>query len=494
MQPRRSPHLTIRPLVSFLISLAAVVGLAAADERPNILFCIADDWGWPHAGVYGNDEVVKTPAFDRVAREGALFKHAYISSPSCTPSRNAILTGQWHWRLGPGANLWSTLNDEFSVYPHLLREAGYHIGSWRKSWGPGKLTGKWKDDHPAGKVYRKGLAEFLESRPDGKPFCFWLGASDPHRGYKLHSGRDSGMDLSKIKLFGHYPDHEIVRGDVADYYFEVQRFDSDVGKAIALLEEAGELDNTIIVITGDHGMPFPRCKSNLYDSGSRVPLAIRWGARVKGGQVFDGFVSTTDLAPTFLAAAGVDIPGDMTGRSLLPAMTGGRDSKLRPHVIYGKERHCPGQEAPDMGGYPGRALRTPEFLYIRNYEPDRWPSGTPHWEKAAFKQSWYGDTDNGPTKIYIVEHQDKDEAHRRAYELCFGKRPAEELYDLKKDPEQLVNVAADGSYKETLRTLGEQLTEELASSGDPRHTDEPFDFDAVPYLGGAPQFTKEKRK
>lgn len=467
---------------------------AAAGKRPNVLFCIADDWGWPHAGAYKNDTVVKTPAFDRVAREGVLFHHAYISSPSCTPSRNAILTGQWHWRLGPGANLWSTLNEDLKVYPQLLRDAGYHTGSWRKSWGPGKLDGKWKGDHPAGKVYGKGFAAFLAERPDDTPFCFWLGASDPHRGYKLHSGRDSGMDLSKIKLFAHYPDNEIVRGDVADYYFEVQRFDSDVASAIALLEEIGELDNTIIVVTGDHGMPFPRCKSNVYDCGSRVPLAMRWGAKVKPGQGLDGFVSTTDLAPTFLEAAGVEIPPEMTGRSLLPAALGGGDTKLRDHILFGKERHVPGQEE-HLGGYPIRALRTHDFLYIRNYEPERWPNGTPDWQKAARAGAWLADCDNGPTKTYIVENKDKDDAHRRYYDLSFGKRPAEELYHLKNDPEQLVNVAAAASSAETLARLGKQLTAELSASGDPRHhTSEAFDFDAVPYLGGAPTHPDFKRK
>ncbi|MGI9239668.1 MAG: sulfatase family protein [Verrucomicrobiales bacterium] len=477
-----------------LLVLALWCPGAIADERPNILFCIADDWGWPHAGAYRNDSVLQTPAFDRVAREGVLFKHAYISSPSCTPSRNAILTGQWHWRLGPGANLWSTLDEALEVYPQILRDKGYHVGSWRKSWGPGRLDGRWKGDHPAGKVCKKGFAEFIADRPDGKPFCFWVGASDPHRGYKLNSGRDSGMDLSKIKLFPHYPDNEIVRGDVADYYYEVQRFDSDVAKAIALLEASGELDNTIIVVTGDHGMPFPRCKSNVYDCGSRVPLAMRWGARVKAGQVLDGFVSTTDLAPTFLTAAGLVVPEAMTGRSLLPAVLGGGDGDLRDHVLIGKERHVPGQEE-GLGGYPIRALRDHDFLYIRNYEPGRWPSGTPDWKSAARPGAWLADCDNGPTKTYIVENRDRDEAHRRFFELSFGKRPAVELFDLAKDPDQLVNVAGDASYAGVLARLGEQLTTELLASGDPRHdSSEAFDFDAVPYLGSAPTHPEFRRK
>ena len=233
---------------------------AAPPSRPNILFCIADDWGWPHAGAYG-DPVVRTPAFDRVAREGVLFERAFVSSPSCTPSRNAILSGQDFWRLGPGANLHSTLDREVPVFPLLLAEAGYHVGRWRKSWGPGRLgPGGWEGEHPAGRRYAGGFAEFLEARPEGAPFCFWLGASDPHRGYEQGSGAASGLDLAAIPLPGYWPDTPEVRSDVADYYYEVARFDGDVAAALALLEERGELEDTVVVVTGDHGMPFPRCK------------------------------------------------------------------------------------------------------------------------------------------------------------------------------------------------------------------------------------------
>ena len=299
----------------------------------------------------------------------------------------------------------------------------------------------------------------------------------------------------RIKLFPHYPDSPEIRGDVADYYFEVQRFDSDVDKALRLLEGIGEADNTIVVITGDHGMPFPRCKSNLYDCGARVPLAMRWPARIKNPLQLSNFVSTTDLAPTFLAAAGVAIPAEMTGRNLIPALTGEGDEALRPFILTGKERHVPGQEAPDLGGYPGRAIRNHDFLYIRNYLPERWPNGTPHWEKAALPGAWFADCDNGPTKTYIVENRDRDEAHRRSWELCFGKRPAEELFDLSKDPGQLHNVAGEPAYAETLEKLSSQLTAQLIKAGDPRHVPaKAFDFDAVPYLGGVPKHPEAMRK
>jgi N-sulfoglucosamine sulfohydrolase len=474
-----------RKLILFALTtlVAAFFSAAKEETETNILFAFADDWGWPHAGAYG-DPVVKTPTFDRLAKEGALFHHAYVSSPSCTPSRGAVLTGKYHWELEGAGNLWSVFPDKFDTYPELLGKKGYATGVSSKGWGPGRTaTGGRQLVGPR----FKNFPVFLKQKPKGKPFCYWLGSSDPHRGYAKGSGKKSGMDLSKIKLFAHYPDSPEVRGDVADYYFEVQRFDRLVGDAIKALEESGELDNTIIVMSGDHGMPFPRCKSNNYDSGARVPLAIRWPAKIKAGAVVNDFVSLVDLAPTFYETAGVSIPSNVTGRSLLPLLAG-KDKGDRSFVIHGKERHVPGQEKPDVGGYPTRAIRTHDFLYLHNFKPDRWPAGTPHYKKAAVSNAWLADCDNGPTKTYMVNNREKDDHHRKLYDLAFGKRPADELYGLKKDPGQLVNVAADPAYAETVKKLKDQLFAELRKTGDPRVTGKGSDFDKFPYLGGAPKF------
>jgi len=482
-----------------LLCLGVVATLAQgcmkeAVQPPNIVFAIADDWGWPHAGAYG-DQVVQTPTFDRIAREGLLFNHAYISSPSCTPSRNAILTGQFHWRLGPGANLWSTLDPAIPVYPLLLEDAGYKIGRFRKSWGPGDIS-NWKR-HPAGQDYTEtGFATFMAERGENQPFCFFLGTSDPHRPYEQGSGTRSGMDLNMIQLFDCFPDHEIVRSDVADYYYEVQRFDTLVASTIKILEEYGELENTIIVMTGDHGMPFPRCKSNNYDSGARVPFAVRWGSGIKNpGRVLDDFLSTTDLAPTFLELAGVEIPAVMTGRSfdnlLKSEEEGFVDREYRNYVLHGKERHVPGQEE-HMGGYPVRAIRTHDYLYIRNFKEERWPSGTPNYKEAAIPYCWLGDCDNGPTKSYMVAYQEKDQHHQELYALAFGKRPAEELYDCRKDPQQLINLAADPDHAEIKQLLSAKLMEQLLDTGDPRVWGKGEEFEHVPYLGHGPRHPSYK--
>jgi len=465
------------------LALSAVAGGCGnmfSMKKPNILFCIADDWGWPHAGAYG-DPVVKTPNFDRMAMEGVLFEHAYISSPSCTPSRSSILTGQHFWRLGEGFCLHSTLDVAIPVYPLLLENAGYHTGFWRKSYGPGVFEpGGYIDKHPVGTEF-DGFEDFLEKRPEGAPFCFWLGSSDPHRQYEKGSSKASGMDLNKVPVPGFLPDNEEIRSDIADYYFEVQRFDRDCGKAIQLLEQIGELDNTIFVMTGDHGMPFPRCKSNLYDMGARVPLVIRWGKNIKTERRIEDFVSLTDLAPTFLALAGVEIPRKMTGRSLLPLMHSGKQgwiSKDREFVLYGKERHVPAQLAPSLDGYPCRAIRTENYIYIYNFEPQRWPAGVP--EGSSHPMDKFADCDNGPTKFFIMD-QHVDPKYKKYYDWCFAKRPAQELYDLTADPDQLNNLAGNPQNAEIEAELHDKLFRELKAAADPRVLGQTEIFDNIPY-------------
>ncbi len=476
---------------ALLLALAGIcAGLPGIGHtRPNIVFAIADDWGWPHASAYG-DEGVKTPTFDRLARDGVLVENAYISSPSCTPSRGAIITGQQFWRLGPAGNLWSVWPSTEPEYPKLLAAEGYFVGSYRKGWGPG--TYPYTAVSPAGEIY-DSVDGFFEARPKNMPFCFWFGASDPHRPYTAGTGVESGVKLEDVHLFEHFPDDEVVRSDVADYYFEVQRFDRDVGELVDLLEEMGELENTLIVMTGDHGMPFPRAKGNLYDSGARVPMAIVWPGTIPGGRTVTDFVSTTDIAPTFLDAAGLEAPKEMTGRSLLSILKSnqsGRVSADRDHIIFGRERHVVAQAAPELGGYPARAIRTDEFLYIRNYEPDRWPAGTPDHERAQVPNAWLADCDNSPTKWFLWQNRNDPEL-KRYYDLSFAKRPAEELYDLKKDPGQVVNVADDPQYLTTRKQLAVRLAQALIRMEDPRLDGRGSLFDSQPYLGGSPGFPQQ---
>jgi N-sulfoglucosamine sulfohydrolase len=466
-------------------SVGKLPGQKPAKRRPNILFCLADDWSWPHASIAG-DRVVKTPTFDRAAREGVMFTNAFVTAPSCTPSRGSILTGQWHWCLEEGGNLWSTLPAKFAVYPDLLEEAGYHVGYTRKGWGPGRDEPGGRTRNPAGPRY-KDFREFLKARPQGKPFCFWFGSTDPHRSYKWQSGVNSGMKLEDVEVPPCLPDSETVRIDICDYYWEVQRFDREAGELLKILEEDGELDNTLVVISGDNGMPFPRCKSNLYDLGTNVPLAIRWPARVRGGRVVEDFISLSDLAPTFLEAAGLKPTADMTASSFLDVLVSGKSGWVDPKrdkVLTGKERHAFVRK--DGLGYPMRAIRTHDFLYIRNFKPDRWPAGDPDMGDFRDPPERYGDIDGSPSKTYMMDHHDDPEV-KKLFELAFEKRPAEELYDLRRDPGQLNNVAEQASYTRVKEKLAAELMAKLETTKDPRDLGKGDAFDKYPYYGGRQQ-------
>jgi N-sulfoglucosamine sulfohydrolase len=460
--PLRAVSLSVAAAAASVSHATAKPPEALHGERPNILLAIADDWSWPHASVYG-DPVVRTPTFDRLAREGVLFDRAYVASPSCTPSRAAILTGQWHWRLEESANLWSTLRWDYPVYPERLEAAGYHVGLTGKGWGPGRLEPGGRDLNPAGRAY-PSFERFLAERPAGRPFCYWFGSSDPHRDYEKDSGAAAGIDPGRIRPLAHLPDDAAVRGDVADYFFEVQRFDADVGDLLALLEKAGELERTVVVMTSDNGMPFPRCKANLYECGVHVPLVVRWPARFPPGRRVASFVSLTDLAPTFLDLAAVATPAAVTGRSLVPLLeTWVPDGAAgeRDHALFGKERHVPGQEAPDVGGTPMRAIRTRDYLYIRNFRPDRWPAGTPDAERAVIEGRWLADCDNGPTKTVLVEKRDTD-------------------------PNQLTNLAERPEHAAVKQQLSNRLRAELEATSDPRVTGGGDRLEVYPYYGGSP--------
>jgi N-sulfoglucosamine sulfohydrolase len=497
MQPSLQRDLFRLAGAALLLACSGSAGAAERDPRPNILFCLADDWMWPHAGAAG-DTVVQTPAFDRVAREGVLFRNAFAAAPSCTASRGAILTGQWHWRLEQGVNLYGTLPAKFDVYPDLLETAGYQVGCTRKGWAPGGVKDGGRTRNPAGPSF-KDFPTFLAARPQGRPFCFWFGSTDPHRPYTWESGVQSGLKPEAVTVPPYLPDCETVRQDICDYYWKVQRFDREVGDLLSLLEKAGELDNTLVVITGDNGWPFPRCKATLYETGTHQPLAIRWPARFAGGRVVDDFVSLSDVAPTFLAAAGLTPPAAMTGRSLLPVLLSGKAGRVDPqrdHVLTGMERHAWGRPRADGGfdGYPMRAWRQQDFHYIRNFQPDRWPACNPNgvgvagapphsYEQLASNTfAAFADVDSSPSKAWMVLHRGEP-AVQPLFARAFGKRPERELYDLKKDPYQLQNVAADLAYADVVQRLDAQLLAELKATGDPRATGGGEQFDAYPLYG-----------
>ena len=464
-----------------MLSAAALPARRPQAERaPNILLCISDDQSWLHTGA-GGDPVVRTPGFDRVAEEGVLFPHAFCDAPTCGPSRSALVTGQPIWRLEEAGNIHSTLPAKFATYTELLEQAGYAIGHTRKGWGPGRLPPGGRTRNPAGDKF-ESFEAFLQTRAEGQPFCVWLGSYDPHRPYTAGSGRESGKDPADVEVPPHLPDDPIVREDILDYYVEVERFDGRVAAALELLERMGELENTVVVVTSDHGMPFPRAKASLYDFGSRVPLAVRWGDRIAGGRVVDDFVSLSDLAPTFLEAAGLEAPAEMTASSLLPLLessASGRVEAERDASFIAMERHDGCRRGGK--GYPCRAIRTANHLYIRNFEPTRWPSGSPNAKDCA-RGIPYGEIDSSPTKTLMMESRGEPGIDRLA-ELSFGTRPENELYDLRSDPGQLNNLAGRPEARPIVERLRDRLMDHLAATGDPRALGLPAPWDYYPYYG-----------
>lgn len=485
-----------------LAALFAVLTPAQAEAvRPNILLLIADDWAWPHASIAGEREL-KTPVFDRVAREGLLFTNAFASAPSCTPSRGALLTGQYHWRLEQGMNLQSYLPSKFKVYPDQLEADGYHVGHTRKGWSPGRDNMDGRTRNPAGSRF-KDFQAFLAARPEKQPFCFWFGSIDPHRPYDRDTGLVSGKNPANVRLPAEYPDADLPRRDMLDYYVEIERFDRECGEILAQLEKMGELDNTLVVITADNGRPFPRGKATLYDAGTHVPLAVRWPGRIrKPGRAIDDFVSLTDLAPTFLEATATETLANMTGRSLVPIFESekaGWVDPARSFVLTGMERHTACRDiGPNLpgGGYPMRAIRTRDFLLIHNFKPDLWPMGDwrrlsgdsskPPTEKELTDNTFvtFGDCDASPIKAWFCLNRD-DPKIKPFFELAFGKRPEFELYDLRTDPAQLLNVAANPDYAVTLGDLKTKLDKELRASNDPRSLGRGDIIDRYEYLGNA---------
>lgn len=545
------------PFVAAVSLSLAGQSLAAEAPKWNILFCFADDWGRYascYAAVDGRpslNQIVKTPNVDRLAREGVLFRNAFVNAPSCTPCRSSLLSGRYFFNCGRGAILQGAIWDSsIPSFPLLLKDAGYQIGKSYKVWSPGtpadapiggqqfayeqagRLPNNFSEE--ATKLMEGGLSvsearekiyaqvrgnfdAFLADRKPGQPWLFWFGPTTTHRVWIKGSGKKLwGIEPDSLqgKLPKFLPDVAEVREDVADYLGECQAFDAYIGLLLKRLEETGELDKTLVVASGDHGMPgVPSGKCNLYDHGVSVALAARVPGG-KGGRVIDDFVRLPDLAPTFMEVGGAKPPEGLYGKSLLPLLLsekGGQIDAERTWVVTGRERHVAAARENNLP-YPMRSLRTREFAYVRNFAADRWPMGSPlaaaettlpgadALESNTFVA--FGDMDASPTKAWLVAHRD-DPKWKWHYELAFGKRPGEELYDLSKDPDQVHNVAGDPAYAKQKQEMSERLMKLLVSAGDPRVSGDGETFDRPPFsdpveaqgkakAGGKKKAAKEK--
>jgi len=483
---RLSHNLTM-PAIGLAGIIALPLGALHAAEtpkpaKPNILIVINDDQSWLECSAYGNSSI-RTPQFDRVARDGVLLTRGYTSAPSCAPSRAALLTGRNFWELEQGAFIQAWLPAKFPTLPELLESAGYHAGYTGKGWGPGvkEPTGKRAD--PAGKVwngakiksppdgisnidYAANFAEFLDERPAGKPFYFWAGLIEPHHPHGKDNYKNPGVSLDAIKVPGFLPDTPGVRRHRANYLHEVLYADETLGKLLNLLADRGELAHTLVIVTADNGTPVPRAKANVYDWGVRVPLAMMWSDRIPAGRTVDDFVNFADLAPTILDAAGLPVPASMSGRSvlnLLLSQSAGRVDPTRDFTVAGLEWHG---DLPPYG-QAARMIRDERFQYIVNY------SEGPRFglrEGNQLPDSAFGKSAATLDVVPLLSAHGGHPSTRHFVPLIQGPRPREELYDCSADPDQLRNLAGDPEFAEVKSRLRDRLEAYQLQTKDPRIT------------------------
>jgi N-sulfoglucosamine sulfohydrolase len=480
------PHL--RLLILSLLCLGAPSWAAApAAARPNVVVFMTDDESWQERSAYGWS-TIPTPNFDRVAREGVLFTRGYTSAPSCAPSRAALLTGRNFWELEQGAFIQAWLPAKFTTLPDLMEAGGYLAGYTAKGWGPGVIPPEsGRKRNPAGNAYstlkRKtrepglndidypaNFEKFLAGRQPGQPFWFWVGSTEPHTPCSQENYRrlaeKCGIGLDAIKVPGFLPDTPGVRRARANMLYELLRADEDLGRVLKILEDRGELANTLLIVTADNGTQVLRSKTNVHDWGVHVPLAMMWPARVPPGRRVDDFVNFADLAPTMLEAAGLPVPATMSGRSILPILTSratGRVDPSRSWTTAGLEWH--GED--EKTSLAARMIRDERYQYIVNY------SDTPRRPVYPAKQlpdSAYAQTAATGDEIDLVTQHPNHPAVRKFTALYVEPRPREELYDLETDPWELTNLAASPAHAAVKARLRAQLEAYQRQTKDPRLT------------------------
>jgi len=451
------------------LTLTSCIKKDRQQRAPNILFAISDDQGFPHASAYGA-AFVETPGFDRIADEGLLFNKVYCAAPQCSPNRASILTGRYLWQNEEAGTHASLFPAHLRIFTDQFIEGGYDVGSTGKTWSPGQIdkVNRVKNKNLIGTYfnaedqsgYWKEFQRFLDGRDPEKPFFFWFGTYDPHRPYKPGSGLDSGKRLEDVEVPPYLPDTKAVRSDFLDYALKIERFDSNLVRMIGILEAMGELDNTLIIVTSDNGMPFPRAKGNGYEAGVRVPMAIRWGDQIPKAYVIDDLISHIDFAPTLLDVAGLPACEAIEGKSFLKLLLYPDPVKREPFrdaLFYGRERATSAR--PNNFGYPVRTIRTEQYQLVWNMKPERLPAGNRLNESEATV-----------VRDEILKQKELNPSTAKMYEDAFGLRPEFELYDMDADPYGLENLAEDQACKRIFDTLLIKLKAQLGENGDPRMT------------------------
>jgi arylsulfatase A-like enzyme len=464
--------------------VVAMYGLntAAHAERPNILLLLSDDHSYPFVSCYGNENV-KTPTLDALAAAGMKFHRFFTAAPQCVPSRAALMTGR-----SPVAarmtRFSSPLPRDEITFPELLREqAGYYTGVCGRSYHldgsarTGPATARVFQEHnlktfadrvdylrtgPDAQVAGQA-AEFLDGKPKDKPFFLWANFSDPH--HVWNAPAEFRPDPAALKLPAHWPDLPGMREQLADYCAEVNRVDRTIAGVLELLAQRGFADNTLVVLAGDNGAALPHGKGSLYDPGSNVPLIVRWPGVVAAGGESRALLSGEDLAPTLLAAAGLQPHPRMSGVSFLPLLKG-EPHTPRKFIFVERGPHGSAPVTVNMrsSGYDlSRAVRSARYKFIYNCTP---------WIP-------YGPVDSAGGAAW----QEIQEAHA-AGQLAAGvsatyfttPRPVYELYDLEADPSELTNLSGEREHAAVEQELREALAEKMILD---------FDYLPLPALPGA---------
>ena len=514
------PILFINKKKIFLLSLVTLSFICNAQKKetlPNILFVISDDQSFTHTSFEGA-KFINTPAFDRVAKEGVYFENCIAASPGCAPSRSSIVTGRYPWQNEQSGQHASAWLKKYVPFIDVLEKAGYCIGRTGKGVDPFQYARNnndslWRETNAAGKLhsdfkfnadslhgirsYAKGITTtdyvknfkfFLENRASHKPFFFWFGAREPHRPYEQNSYKRLGKKIKNVDIPKFLPDVDVVRGDLLDYAMEIEWYDRQLGNMLKYLEEIGELENTIVIVTSDNGKPFPRAKSNVYEYGIHVPMAIRYPKDFPENRVIKDLISFVDIAPTILDITKQnpeDIMMPITGNSFLKLLKSNEEgfvNNKESYVFSGRERHSSSRYK--NWGYPQRAVRSKDYLLIWNIKPERWPAGAPQQlnpkdttkllpmngtggDDTYFPNTAYHDIDEGPTKTYILKNSGKKRV-KPYFLMAVKKRPQFELYNINKDSDCINNLANDPTYFKIKHKLKDVLVKKLKETKDPR--------------------------
>lgn len=486
-------------------------------RRPNILIAISDDQSFAHTSFSGC-KFVNTPGFDRVAKTGIFFTTCYAGSPGCAPSRGSLVTGRYPWQNEQSGQHASSWMKKYVPFVDLLEKNGYHTGHTGKGVAPFQYARNaadslWRTENAAGKTYnafnyRKGDAsdertaggiggdnyaanfrDFMQKRNPGQPFYFWYGANEPHRGYEKDSWIRNNKNFKSVDVPEFLPDNDVIRGDILDYAVEIDWFDLHLTRMLNYLDSIGELDNTIVIVTGDNGMSFPRAKANCFEYGTHVPLAISYPREFPSARIVNDPVSFVDFAPTILEMTGTKPDGMMpiSGRSMvniLKSKKSGIVDDSKKYIFAGRERHSSSRW--NNLGYPQRAIRSEKYLFIWNMKPELWPAGDPQAVKpksngellplygldtnGKHHSDWaFADVDASPSKSFLVENY-TDKKIRYFFDIAFGKRTEFELYDVVSDPSCLNNLYDNENFKQVGQQMKTELKEELVRSRDPRVT------------------------